>query len=93
MEGPGKRDFLNRHQIDDGSKNAQYLYLWTEKGAWLHAKSLNTDEAWNAYETLVDEYYRIKENNTLPAELMNDPIINLRMKQIEQDKRLTQSAQ
>ena len=23
-----------------------HLYLWTEKGALLHAKSLNTDRAW-----------------------------------------------
>lgn len=42
-------------------KNTASLYLWTEKGAWLHAKSLNTDEAWDAYEMLVDEYYNIKE--------------------------------
>jgi len=34
------------------------LYLWTEKGALLHAKSLNTDKAWEAYEKLIDEYYR-----------------------------------
>lgn len=34
------------------------LYLWTEKGALMHAKSLNTDKAWQAYETLVDDYYR-----------------------------------
>ncbi|MBG9548415.1 ORF6C domain-containing protein, partial [Cytobacillus firmus] len=27
-----------------------------------HAKSLNTDQAWDAYEMLVDEYYTIKEN-------------------------------
>lgn len=56
-----KHEFLNRVQIDDGSRNAQTLYLWTEKGAWLHAKSLNTDEAWNAYEMLVDEYYKVIE--------------------------------
>lgn len=42
-------------------KNASALYLWTEKGAWLHAKSLNTDKAWEAYELLVDEYYRVIE--------------------------------
>lgn len=56
-----KRDFLNQHQIDLGSKNASILYLWTEKGAWMHAKSLNTDQAWDAYEMLVDDYYSIKE--------------------------------
>ncbi|MFJ7646896.1 ORF6N domain-containing protein [Lysinibacillus sp. NPDC097279] len=42
-------------------KNTASLYLWTEKGAWLHAKSLNTDRAWDAYEKLVDEYYNMKE--------------------------------
>lgn len=44
------------------AQNANKFYLWTEKGALLHAKSLNTNEAWNAYEMLVDEYYTIKEN-------------------------------
>jgi hypothetical protein len=34
------------------------LYLWTEKGALLQAKSLNTDKAWEMYENLVDDYYR-----------------------------------
>lgn len=29
------------------------LYLWTEKGALLHAKSLNTDKAWEVYDYLV----------------------------------------
>lgn len=60
--GSEKNQFIDQHQIDLGSKNAQILYLWTEKGAWLHAKSLNTDQAWDAYEMLVDEYYTIKEN-------------------------------
>ena len=37
------------------------LYLWTEKGALLHAKSLNTDKAWETYDYLVDFYFRAKE--------------------------------
>lgn len=37
------------------------LYLWTEKGALLHAKSLNTDKAWEVYDYLVDFYFRVKE--------------------------------
>lgn len=45
LEDGEKRDFIDRHQIDDGSKKASKLYLWTEKGAFLHAKSLNTDTA------------------------------------------------
>ena len=57
IEGEEKREFINRRQIDDGSKNAKTLYLWTEKGAFLHAKSLNTDKAWEVYDRLVDEYF------------------------------------
>lgn len=62
LEGQEKRDFLNLHQNDLGSKNSSVLYLWTEKGAWMHAKSLNTDQAWEAYEMLVDDYYSIKSD-------------------------------
>lgn len=42
-------------------KTAKILYLWTEKGALLHAKSINTDKAWEVYEYLVDFYFRVKE--------------------------------
>ncbi len=43
-------------------KTARVLYLWTEKGALLHAKSLNTGRAWEAYDYLVDFYFRAKES-------------------------------
>ena len=68
LTGEEKRKFLYRVQIDDGSKNASTLYLWTEKGALLHAKSLNTDQAWEAYEMLVDDYFKIK------TQLISQPI-------------------
>jgi hypothetical protein len=58
--GDQKLEFVNRHEIQDGLINAAAVYLWTEKGAWLHAKSLNTDKAWDAYEKLIDDYYEIK---------------------------------
>ncbi len=61
LEGEEKREFLNHTQIADGLKNASVIYLWTEKGAWMHAKSLNTDQAWEAYEALVDGYYAFKQ--------------------------------
>ena len=41
------------------------LYLWTERGALLHAKSLNTDKAWDVYEFLVDTYFRVREISKL----------------------------
>lgn len=60
LEGEAKREFLNHTQITDGSKNAAILYLWTEKGALLHAKSLNTDKAWEVYGELVENYFNTK---------------------------------
>lgn len=62
LEGEDKWNFLNNHQIDDGLKNASKIYLWTEKGAFLHAKSLNTDKAWEVYDHLVDTYFTIKKS-------------------------------
>ena len=43
------------------ANRASHLYLWTEKGALLHAKSLNTDQAWEVYDWLVDFYFRAKD--------------------------------
>ena len=57
LSGEGKREFLDRHHIEDGSQNAAVLYLWTERGALLHAKSLNTDKAWEVYGDLVENYF------------------------------------
>ena len=65
LEGEEKTDFLNHTEITDGSKKAKILYLWTEKGAMLHAKSLNTDKAWEMYETLVDTYFSIQQTKPM----------------------------
>lgn len=61
LQGEELREFRANRQIDELPSNLNKLYLWTEKGAWLHAKSLNTDRAWEAYELLVDEYYKVIE--------------------------------
>lgn len=50
--------------LDLVNKHTTALYLWTERGAMLHAKSLNTDKAWEMYERLVDFYFQAKENKT-----------------------------
>ncbi|MDE6426325.1 MAG: ORF6N domain-containing protein [Ruminococcus sp.] len=62
LTGEEKREFCNRHQIEDGSKATDF-YLWAERGSLLHAKSLNTDKAWEVYDFLVDTYFRAKEMN------------------------------
>ncbi|WP_139264017.1 ORF6N domain-containing protein, partial [Bacillus licheniformis] len=59
LQGDDLRTFKRDFEILGVAPNINKLYLWTEKGAWLHAKSLNTDQAWDAYEMLVDEYYNV----------------------------------
>lgn len=66
LEGEDLRDFKTSGQIDLSLK-INKLYLWTQKGALLHAKSLNTDQAWDVYERLVDSYFTVQ--NTVNKEL------------------------
>lgn len=86
LEGEEKREFVNHRQFDDGSKNAKVLYLWTQKGAFLHAKSLNTDKAWEVYETLVDEYFQKRNELALSGiskELQAVIVVDKRVTQVE----------
>ncbi|KZR58335.1 ORF6N domain-containing protein [Pseudobacillus badius] len=57
LEGDNLKIFKREYGNSVVASTVNRLYLWTEKGAWLHAKSLNTDAAWNAYEMLVDDYF------------------------------------
>lgn len=59
------RAFREIHELP---KNLNRLYLWTERGALLLAKSINTDTAWEAYERLVDFYFDRKEQFNPPVE-------------------------
>lgn len=72
LQGEELKEFKSKvENIYLVGKTAKILYLWTEKGALLHAKSLNTDKAWEAYEYLIDFYFRAKEtlieNNNIQA--------------------------
>lgn len=63
LEGDALKGFKDKvENFDLVQKNAKILYLWTERGALLHAKSLNTDKAWEVYEGLMEFYFTIKEN-------------------------------
>lgn len=74
------------HHFDEHKNHSKIriLYLWTEKGALLHAKSLNTDKAWEVYEFLVDTYFRVKEL----THDYNEILLMLVQKQYELEKRI-----
>ena len=56
-------------------KRTPELYLWTEKGMLLHAKSLNTDKAWEAYDFLVDHYFKTQQIQAiLDSYMIDDPV-------------------
>lgn len=86
LEGEELKAFKTNHQNDESSNRINKLYLWTEKGAWMHAKSLNTDQAWEAYEMLVDEYYRIKQS--LPVMSPAEVLAGVANQLVEQERRL-----
>lgn len=69
LQGSEKTEFVNRLENHDSLKNAKILYLWTEKGAFLHAKSLNTDKAWEVYDHLVDNYFNKKKPLTVMEQI------------------------
>lgn len=72
LEGESLKDFkLTTPQNDDSLTKINKLYLWTEKGAFLHAKSLNTDKAWEIYDHLLETYFKVQEVKPLsPMEIM-----------------------
>lgn len=84
LEGAEKNDFVDRGQFDRGLKNAKVIYLWTEKGAFLHAKSLNTDTAWEVYDRLVESYFKKQDVlEGLSTELQAVIVVDKRVTKIE----------
>ncbi|MTK05581.1 MAG: hypothetical protein F8N38_00635 [Hungatella sp.] len=65
-------------------QNAGKFYLWTEKGAFLHAKSLNTDKAWEVYDHLVDSYFAKKPLTQLEILQQSVDILNRHEAEIKQ---------
>lgn len=61
LQGQELREFKSETENLGFAPNLNKLYLWTEKGCFLHAKSLNTDNAWLVYERLVDSYFRVRQ--------------------------------
>ncbi len=68
IQGEELRELKRECEFHTLLKQAKSVCFWTEKGALLHAKSLNTDKAWEVYEYLVDFYFRAKEEKPETAQ-------------------------
>lgn len=69
LQGEELKAFRAKGQNDLLPLNLNKLYLWTEKGALLHAKSLSTEKAWEVYDELVETYFNVREQRALYSEL------------------------
>ena len=72
-------------EIHDLPSNLNKVYLWTERGAFLHAKSLNTDKAWEVYDSLVEHYFKTQAK-ALPT-TYKEALIQL-VAQVEENEKL-----
>lgn len=62
LTGQALKDFKDRvENFDLVGKNANALMLWTKRGASRHSKMLGTDQAWNMYDELEENYFNPKQ--------------------------------
>lgn len=86
LTGEDLKEYRAKNQ-NDVLPNANKFYLWTEMGAFLHAKSLNTEKAWEAYSNLIDGYYKQKDIlEGLSREMI--AIISIDKKQVQMENRM-----
>lgn len=73
VEGEALHEFKNEvENFDLVGKNANVLYLWTERGASRHSKMLGTDMAWEVYDQLEETYFNVRPQPKPP--LILDPL-------------------
>jgi len=98
LSGEELKRFKAERQNDASLKYVSVLYLWSEQGALMLAKSLSSERAWKAYQMLVDTYYETRsqgaltkggDNVTLPITHEQILQIESRLDELEQQLRET----
>lgn len=74
LQGEELKGFKSKSLNLGIANNVNKFYLWTEKGAFLHAKSLNTDKAWEVYDRLVDNYFQKPQKLLTQLEILQQSI-------------------
>ena len=87
LTGDELKSFKGERQNDATLKFVSVLYLWTEQGAFMLAKSLSTESAWAAYTLLTNQYFNLANQQQATANLPYDPerflALEQRVKEIE----------
>jgi len=90
LTGEDLKAFKGERQNDVNLKYVSVLYLWTEKGAFLHAQFSKSKQAKDAYRALIDSYYTMldKQQNeraqTLAISLVDYQKLESRVTTLEQ---------
>jgi hypothetical protein len=72
-------------------KNASALYLWTRRGAARHSKMLGTDQAWDMFDSLEENYFNPKARLNLQGlSPQTQFAIQAAQAMAEQERKLTQ---
>lgn len=91
LKGEQLKEFKNIVTDNDFvGKNANSLYLWTERGANRHSKILDTDRAWQQFDVLEETYFKVKKLSPMEwVKLQNEALIEVdeRVSGIETDVR------
>lgn len=61
LTGKELKEFKANLHLEGNLKFASELILWTDRGAARHAKILDTDEAWEVYEDLEENYFNPRQ--------------------------------
>lgn len=93
LTGEELKEFLQSSNLRmQNPSKVRTIYLWTEKGAFLHAKSLNTDKAWEVYDKLVDSYFKKTAQRALTAveqlQLQSQAILEVNEKVNDMEQRV-----
>lgn len=70
LTGNELSEFLQSANCGTQNQKVRSLYLWTERGAFMHAKSLNTDKAWELYDSLVEHYFNASKELTIEERVL-----------------------
>lgn len=70
LTGDDLKSFKADRHNDAKIKFAPVIHLWTEQGAFLHAKSLSNEKAWEVYTSLTESYFNLTEKLKSPEELI-----------------------
>lgn len=83
LTGEALKQFKGERQNDATLKFASNLYLWTEQGAFMLAKSLNSDKAWQAYNLLINQYFKMTKEISATTEHLALPYLEKRLITLE----------